>query len=188
MRLIDTSTGRIVSVEGPATFPYAILSHVWAKEGRLDFVPEQTYEDVLAIQAKSTSNDILPLLSQKIQRACSTALRHGYLYIWIDTCCINKANNTELSEAINSMYGWYSASRICYAYLADVDDEDDPQRPDSQFRNSRWFTRAGWYVYWELSFCSETVLALDRRPPPARSVENIAKLKSHHTFFQPNWE
>ena len=32
----------------------------------------------------------------------------------------DKTNNVELSEAINSMYKWYEASSICYAYLEDV--------------------------------------------------------------------
>lgn len=71
---------------------------------------------------------------------------------WIDTCCIDKRSSAELSEAINSMYRWYSRAEICYAYLADVTwpcgsklhnkttvDEGLP----SNFLSSRWFSR-GW--------------------------------------------
>jgi hypothetical protein len=38
----------------------------------------------------------------------------------VDTCCIDKSNNAELSEAINSMFNWYKRARVCYTYLADV--------------------------------------------------------------------
>jgi hypothetical protein len=27
--------------------------------------------------------------------------------MWVDTCCIDKRNAVELSEAINSMFRWY---------------------------------------------------------------------------------
>ena len=40
-----------------------------------------------------------------------------------------------MSEAINSMYHWYSCSKICFAYLGDV--------PDKPFDESEWFDR-GW--------------------------------------------
>ena len=39
---------------------------------------------------------------------------------------------------------------------------NDHRKVGSRFHTSWWFTRAGWYLYWELSFCSETVLVLDR--------------------------
>ncbi|KAI1317925.1 heterokaryon incompatibility protein-domain-containing protein [Xylariaceae sp. FL0255] len=35
-------------------------------------------------------------------------------------CSINKSNSAELSEAINSMFHWYSEATVCYAYLSDV--------------------------------------------------------------------
>lgn len=34
--------------------------------------------------------------------------------------CIDKTSSAELSEAINSMYGWYQRAVRCYAYLNDV--------------------------------------------------------------------
>jgi len=67
----------------------------------------------------------------------------GYEWVWIDTYCIDKSSSAELSEAINSMFGWYKKSAICYAYLADVPSNGDPQVPQSAFSKSRWFTR-GW--------------------------------------------
>ncbi|PIL24717.1 hypothetical protein GSI_12603 [Ganoderma sinense ZZ0214-1] len=84
-----------------------------------------------------------PELSPKIRDACAVARKNGYRYIWIDSCCIDKSSSSELSEAINSMYKWYSLSAMCYAYLADVPPGEDCQAEVSFFPMSRWFTR-GW--------------------------------------------
>jgi len=87
----------------------------------------------------------------KLMGFCVQAVRDGYDHVWIDTCCINKENSAELSEAINSMYEWYKRSAVCYAYLADVSNDDslqeDPEKCGpfrrSQWLKSDWFTR-GW--------------------------------------------
>ncbi|KAI1786366.1 hypothetical protein LXA43DRAFT_1085497 [Ganoderma leucocontextum] len=84
-----------------------------------------------------------PELSSKIRKACAVARAKGHRYIWIDSCCIDKTSSSELSEAINSMYQWYSRAVLCFAFLADVPAEEDHERKDSLFRRSRWFTR-GW--------------------------------------------
>ncbi|TFA97529.1 hypothetical protein CCMA1212_010730 [Trichoderma ghanense] len=81
--------------------------------------------------------------SIKLTGCCQQAQKDGLGYAWIDTCCIDKTNLVELSEAINSMYRWYSRASVCYAYLSDVPDDDDPPRLGSKFRSSRWFQR-GW--------------------------------------------
>ncbi|KAK4503487.1 hypothetical protein PRZ48_004402 [Zasmidium cellare] len=41
-------------------------------------------------------------------------------WAWVDTCCIDKASSSELSEAINSMWLWYRRAELCVAYLSDV--------------------------------------------------------------------
>ena len=79
----------------------------------------------------------------KIVGACAFARTHGYPYIWIDTCCINKMSSAELSEAVNSMYGWYAQAGACYAYLHDVPSHEYPSGERSKFRSSKWFKR-GW--------------------------------------------
>ena len=66
----------------------------------------------------------------------------------MDTCCINKASDSELTEAITSIFRWYRDAKKCYVYLTDVStstDDDNSIGPDWQqaFRRSRWFTR-GW--------------------------------------------
>ena len=140
MRLLNTHTGRFESCDDPQMFRYAILSHVWEKDedGR---PTEQTYEAVDAIHQLSETDVVLSSLSKKIQRACAVAREHGFHYIWIDTCCINKTSSAELSKAINSMFNWYRCSKVCYVFLSDVDDRDDPHY--THLLGSNWFKR-GW--------------------------------------------
>ncbi|KAI1785471.1 HET-domain-containing protein [Ganoderma leucocontextum] len=151
MRLLDTRTAEFRWVDEPRHVSYAILSHVWTKEGQGP--PEQSFEDVKKIlkpstrfkpwPAKGKRDSIPPKLSEKIRRCCAVAREHGFDSVWVDSCCIDKTSSSELSEAINSMFNWYQHAKVCYAYLHDVDDEDDPRAPGSQFRRSRWFSR-GW--------------------------------------------
>lgn len=65
----------------------------------------------------------------------------SYTYVWVDTCCIDKFSNAELSEAINSMFKWYQAAKICYVYLEDVPLNENPFNKGSALRKSLWFTR-----------------------------------------------
>jgi hypothetical protein len=118
---------------------YAILSHTWGADE-----DEVTFRDLTDGTGKDKTG------YRKI-RLCGEQARHdGLQYFWVDTCCIDKANNTELAEAINSMFRWYRNAAKCYVYLSDVPrdipDTDDTvcQLPwESAFRKSRWFTR-GW--------------------------------------------
>lgn len=67
----------------------------------------------------------------------------GYKWIWIDTFCIVKSSNAELSEAINSMC-WYHEVHVCIAYLADVPHTNPrPVNYVVYLGDSNWFTR-GW--------------------------------------------
>ncbi|KAK4143995.1 vegetative incompatibility protein HET-E-1 [Dichotomopilus funicola] len=82
----------------------------------------------------------------KISYACGQAEKDGFRYVWIDTCCIDKRNLAEMSEAINAMFGWYQRAAVCYAFLEDVhfDDYTEGYRTwEDHFNDSRWFTR-GW--------------------------------------------
>ena len=81
---------------------------------------------------------------RKIHGFCEKAKQMGYEWGWVDTCCVDKESNTELSEAINSMYKWYEDAALCIVYLTDVSSTDtELNAPGSAFRRSRWFTR-GW--------------------------------------------
>jgi hypothetical protein len=105
---------------------YVILSHTWGSE-ELSFQDIQGSHDRISHRAGY----------KKIKNCCAKALEAGFRYVWIDTCCIDKTNSTELSEAINTMFRWYKNSTTCYAYLEDI----EPEGP--RFMGSRWFTR-GW--------------------------------------------
>jgi hypothetical protein len=115
---------------------YAILSHRWGAE-------EVTFKDLMNSTGKSKAG------YGKIQFCGEQAQRDGLQYFWVDTCCIDKSNSTELAEAINSMFRWYRDATRCYVYLSDVsrlpfDTADESNEPwESVFRKSRWFTR-GW--------------------------------------------
>jgi hypothetical protein len=119
--------------------PYAILSHTWLAD-----TEEPTFEDL----TNGTGEEKLGY--EKIRFCGEQARQDGLQYFWVDTCCINKANYAELSQAINSMFRWYYNATRCYVYLSDVpsspfdtNDEFNPQSRDSDFWKSKWFTR-GW--------------------------------------------
>jgi hypothetical protein len=118
--------------------PYAILSHTWGNDDE-----EVTFKDL----AEGSRNNKAGC--RKIQFCAEQAARDGLQYFWVDTCCIDKSNNTELSEAINSMFRWYRNAVKCYVYLSDVSTNNhnqnnlSPQSWEAAFRKSRWFTR-GW--------------------------------------------
>jgi Fungal fruit body lectin/Heterokaryon incompatibility protein (HET) len=130
MRLLHLETRKLKEFQGNIP-DYAILSHTWGDEEVL-FQDLQNESKARAMKGYS-----------KIEGACAQALRDGFEYVWIDTCCINKESSAELSEAINSMYAWYQDSQVCYAYLADTPSEEDATSKSSSFAKSRWFKR-GW--------------------------------------------
>lgn len=146
MRLINTETLELTEFVGTATPPYAILSHTWEDQ-------EVDFHDLTRVPHADLST-IKPKSFYKILNTCRLArTQHNLSYAWVDTCCIDKTSSAELSEAINSMFAWYSASAICFVYLSDFHTHpailaDCP--PDtysstllSNLSRCRWFTR-GW--------------------------------------------
>ena len=85
------------------------------------------------------------LLSPKIRSFLEQAEARGFAWAWADTCCIDKTSSAELTEAINSMFRYYSLSSLCYVYLEDVFPNDSAMTTDesSEFCRSRWHKR-GW--------------------------------------------
>ncbi|RKU47771.1 hypothetical protein DL546_005832 [Coniochaeta pulveracea] len=135
MRLLNVQTRRLEEYldDGIRSHPYAILSHTWGKD-------EVLFSHILKKGYRGGS--------KKVDGCIEQAIKDGYGYVWIDTCCIDKSSSAELSEAINSMFRWYGMAGVCYVYLEDVPDGKDPFDPESAFRNSRWFTRG-----WTLQVC-----------------------------------
>jgi Heterokaryon incompatibility protein (HET) len=137
MWLINTSTLSLESFYGDAIPAYAILSHTWG-EGEVSF---QEFTQVSeSMRDGITSNPGY----RKIIATCAQALGDGYSYAWVDTCCIDKTSSAELIEAINSMFGWYRQSEVCYVYLSDFElVNGDREQFYAEFGRCRWFTR-GW--------------------------------------------
>ncbi|KAH9889989.1 heterokaryon incompatibility protein-domain-containing protein [Cubamyces lactineus] len=152
MWLLDAHTAELHYYSAPKDVPspgYAILSHRWLNGGRDD----QTFQDVqrltAAIQSQRSPElpdsqpEILEVqgLNAKISQCCALARVHGFRYVWIDTCCIDRTSSAELTESLNSMFQWYARAAICYAFLYDVKSDEDPYDEGSSFRSSEWFTR-----------------------------------------------
>jgi hypothetical protein len=134
MRLLNVKTLTFEEFMNEKTIPkYAILSHTWGTD-------EVTYQDMCnelsqAVQRKTGFT--------KIKLACQQAKAEGLEFCWVDTCCIDKKSSAELSEAINSMFRWYSRSAVCYAYLNDV---EVVAGAATDLWQSKWFTRGCKYI------------------------------------------
>lgn len=118
---------------------YAILSHTWGAD-----TEEVSFRDLMDGTEKSKPG------YNKIHFCGEQARRDDLQYFWVDTCCIDKSNYTELSEAINSMFRWYGNAAKCYVYLEDIskpalgaNDMSSQLSWEPAFRKSRWFVR-GW--------------------------------------------
>jgi hypothetical protein len=142
MRLLYLDSDKSLCIEeffGNSIPSYAILSHTWGPAGS-----EVTYRDISQGTGKSKVG------YEKIRFCGEKAASHSLKYFWVDTCCIDKSNSTELQQAITSMFRWYHDAARCYVYMSDVSTSDcdvniqSSQLPwESAFRASRWFTR-GW--------------------------------------------
>jgi hypothetical protein len=75
MRLLDTSTLQFREFHGKHIPYYAILSHTWGEE-------EISFQELQDSRGKEKIG------FEKITQCCALASRDGWLYVWIDTCCI----------------------------------------------------------------------------------------------------
>ena len=109
---------------------YAILSHTWGAED-----DEVTFEEI----SQSSGRDKVGY--DKLDFCGTQAALDDLQYFWVDSCCIKKSSDAELSEALNSMFRWYRRAAKCYVYLSDVSTRNGEEKEDSLLRTSRWFTR-----------------------------------------------
>lgn len=139
MRLLELGSRGEVSLTrdfGDDVPRYSILSHTWGADDE-----EVTFNDLREGLGRGKVGH------KKIEFCGNQARKDGLQYFWVDTCCIDKANHSELSEAITSMFRWYRGAVKCYVYLSDVsarirDNDAQTQHTwESAFRTSRWFTR-----------------------------------------------
>lgn len=192
MRLINTKTLQIEEFTGQKVPRYAILSHTWGNE-------ELTFQDWLYAQNQSPPRwgwtqipeEIQRLKSKegydKVVKACERARQHNPAcqWLWADTVCIDKISSAELSEAINSMFGWYRRAEVCYAFLADVPPMSDEElskcsQRTSPFRQSRWFRR-GWTLQeliapWSVVFLSKNWTFLGTKSTLAKHIATITSI------------
>lgn len=111
---------------------YAIFSHRWTDS-------EPSYQDVLTSSGRLSigkHRNFKTAGLTKLVRLCETARSLGYRLVWSDTCCIDKTNATELSEAIHAMFKWYAHAHVCIVHLAASSSLAD-------FKREPWFER-GW--------------------------------------------
>ncbi|KAL1853097.1 hypothetical protein Daus18300_011925 [Diaporthe australafricana] len=143
MRLINCKSLESLWLEGfePSNAPkkYAILSHTWERFQRSEKTLEVLFDDFPPNTHRRDETNESGW--RKIEEACreAKAFDNDIEYLWVDSCCINKKDVAELSEAINSMFQWYAHSTVCIAYLSDVSDA----KADALDPSARWFTR-GW--------------------------------------------
>jgi hypothetical protein len=127
-----------LSEEELSSYPYAILSHTWGKD-----------DEEVSFANLTQGLGHTKVGYDKLRFCGKQAAHDGLHYFWVDTCCIDKSSSAELSEAITSMFRWYSGAVKCYVYLRDVSTGNFESTNTSArswelaFRHSRWFER-GW--------------------------------------------
>jgi hypothetical protein len=149
MWLIDTRSFSLREVhDAEIDYPYAILSHTWDEHDDDPLHREVTFQDMKDLDLAKNK-----LGWNKIKMTCQLARDHQPCldWAWIDTCCIDKTNSAELTEAINSMFKWYREAAVCFVYLSDLsrsitsDPSSQRSRDDlySRLPHCHWFRR-GW--------------------------------------------
>lgn len=147
MRLLNAISRKFKNFPDDSKFPpYVILSHTW------DEKQEVSLQDFASPYHTEKQGH------EKITNTCRLAIELGFEWVWIDTCCIDKANNTELTESINSMFRWYQLAQVCIVHLADFTKtplaDGLPDSPDlsgglltsedsDEMKTCAWFHR-GW--------------------------------------------
>ena len=137
LRYEDDGRLTITSFDDNAIPQYAILSHTWGADAE-----EVTFADLAEGGCKHKPG------YKKIRFCGEQAKQDGLQYFWVDTCCIDKSDQAELSLSIRSMFRWYQNATKCYVYLSDVSTKKRKLNDmltqftwESAFRSSRWFTR-----------------------------------------------
>jgi len=128
MRLINVNNYSVSEFIGRNAYPYAILSHTWGDD-------EVSFKDIQDVNAARRKESF-----KKIDFCCKQAKKDKLNGSGSTLCCIDKTSSAELSEAINSMFQWYSRAMVCYAYLSDVSISYNDKRDDfdlDTLRNSR---------------------------------------------------
>jgi hypothetical protein len=164
---------------------YAILSHTWEQE-----CEEVNLQDIQQGRGRGK------LGYEKLEFCGNQAKRDGLQHFWVDTCCIDKASSSELTESINSMFNWYKSAKTCYVYLTDVTKDNRhhygelyPLPWEISFEASRWFTR-GWTLQELLApshveFFSKDGQKLGDKTALERIISRVTGIPSSAIFGRP---
>ena len=91
-------------------YRYAMFSHMWeANEPLFDKVTRIVVYDL----------DDSPT-HVKLKKFCKIVWAAGLHWAWSDTCCINKADDSALQEAMVARFKWYEGSAVTIVFLCDV--------------------------------------------------------------------
>ncbi|KAG1888594.1 hypothetical protein F4604DRAFT_1569692 [Suillus subluteus] len=112
-------------------FRWVMLSHRWGeKELLLHDIQDKVVYELESVDSIT-----------KLQSFCEITRDAGFLWAWMDTCCIDQKNNVELQKSVNSMFVWYHNSALTIVYLSDV----LPSSRSCTLARSAWNKR-GWTV------------------------------------------
>ncbi|KAJ8596598.1 hypothetical protein M405DRAFT_135145 [Rhizopogon salebrosus TDB-379] len=157
-------------------FCYAMLSHRW--EGREPLLHD--IQDKVVYQLEPVGG------VHKLQSFCKVARDGGYRWAWSDTCCIDKSNNVELQESVNTMFVWYRHSALTIIYLSDV----SCSSKSGALAESAWNER-GWTVQEFLApnvvifYQKDWSIYLDDRTPNHKESVTIIQELSYATGIDP---
>ena len=116
---------------------YAILSHCWCTIEEHEF----SFNEVRDLSIDGADKFQGRGGYQTVVEGCKKAHAERIEWLWAAPCCISWENNIDLFEAVNAMYRWYANSKVCYAYLHDVNPYSSSTK--TSLNNSRWFL-CGW--------------------------------------------
>ncbi|KAK1759948.1 heterokaryon incompatibility protein-domain-containing protein [Echria macrotheca] len=171
MRLLNAHSGLMSDFVSDDAIPdYAILSHTWASDEEVSF---RQWENRTTSDISHRSGFV------KIKNFCTLAASHGFQWVWVDTCCIDKTSSAELTEAINAMFRWYQNATTCYVYLADIQTHSARENLSS----SRWFTR-GWTLQEliapkDVRFYSATWDFIDTKANLCDLISSVTNIDTH---------
>jgi hypothetical protein len=109
-------------------YRYATFSHKWEDN-------EPLFEKVIHVVVHDLGES---LTHDKLQMFCKIVRDSGFHWAWSDTCCIDKADDAVLQEALVSMFKWYEGSAVTIVLLRGV--RSPSKRGD--LVKSIWNTRA----------------------------------------------
>ncbi|KAK3716341.1 hypothetical protein LTR37_006491 [Vermiconidia calcicola] len=161
MRLIDTATLQLRN-----NLDSKQHSHTWG-------------EHELSLQDFEQAHKRTGPGFEKIEQCCRLAGEAGIEFAWVDTCCIDKTNSVELTEAVQSMFTWYEDAAVCYAFLDDLAGDQNTRTvvTGAELKQCRWFTR-GWTLQellapWHIFFYNQAFKRVGTKVELNKAISDV---------------